>query len=178
MTYIKPEAAPNQSFDPVQTVIQMGWAAAQQQDWLSVNNYLKQLPQSEKGKEKKFVLNQKEWQMAFDLAISMLQKADFQHKWSIIKILPWFGADIIPTLTTLVKDTTTEADVRWFICQTLGNFNNEAVILTLVELLCSTDDQELVEIAGKTLTKIGDDAIEALEGLLNKPQHRLLAVQS
>ncbi len=178
MTDIKPEVS-HKPLNPIQTTLGLGLAAAQQQNWLSVNNYLKELPQtkSQSGKNK-FLLNQQDWQTAFDLAIMMLLEADFQHKWSIVKLLPWFGEDIISTLTTLVKDPTTEGDVRWFICQTLGNFSNGAVILTLVELLDSTNDQELVAIAGKTLTKIGDNAIDALQDLLTKPQHRSLAVQS
>lgn len=179
MTYIKSETAPNQSPNSIQAILQLGLVAAQQQDWLSLNNYLKQLPQTKSRKKaKQFILNQKDWEIASGLAVSMLIDADFQHKWSITKILPLFGENIIPTLTTLVKDTATEADVRWFICQVLGNFNNPAVILTLVELLDSTTDRELITIAGKTLTKIGDDAIDALQELLTKPQHRFLAVQS
>ena len=179
MTYIKSETAPNQSPNSIQAILQSGLAAAQQQDWLSVSNYLKQLPQTKsRNQPKRFILNQKDWKIAFSLALSMLLDADFQHQWSITKILPLFGENIIPTLTTLVKDTTTEADVRWFICQILGNFNNAAVILTLVELLDSTTDRELITIAGKTLTKIGDDAIDALQDLLTRPQHRFLAVQS
>ena len=179
MTYIKPETVTNQSLTSVEKILQQGLAAAQQEDWLLVDNYLKLLPQTtDQNKAKEFVLNQADWQKAFDLAVSMLIKADFQHKWAVAKLLPLFGEKIIPNLTTLVRNSTTPGDVRWFICKILGNFNHPTVILTLVELLDSTTDRELVSIAGKTLTEIGDDAVDTLEDLLSKPQHRLLAVQS
>ena len=179
MTYIKPETAANQLPNSIPEILHLGLAAAQREDWLSLNNYLKQLPQTKsRNRAKRFILKPKEWQTALDLAIKMLIEAEFQHKWSIIKILPFFGEDIIPTLTPLVRDTAIEADVRWFACQALGNFNHPRVILTLVELLESTADPELTAIAGKTLTKIGDNAVDVLEKLLTKPQHRDLAVQS
>ncbi|MEM8830176.1 MAG: HEAT repeat domain-containing protein [Cyanobacteria bacterium P01_G01_bin.19] len=179
MTYIKPEAASNQYLDPVEAILHLGANAAKEENWLSVYNYLQQLPQTKsRKKQKRFVINKEQWQMTFDIALKMLIEADFQHKWSIVKLFPLLGEDIIPNLSSLVKDDKTEADVRWFICQILGNFNCVAVIITLVELIDSADDRELVAIAGKTLTKIGDGAVDALENLLAKPQHRVLAVQS
>ena len=176
MTYIKPETS-NQSPTSVREVLYLGSAAARQQDWLSLNNYLKLLPQTQ-SHTKQFVLNPQDWQTAFKLATLMLIEADFQHKWSITKLFPLFGEEIINPLAAIVKDEATEADVRWFICQILGNFNSEIVIFTLIEVLQQTKDPELIEIAGKTLTKIGNDAIGALEDLLTQPEYRLLAVQS
>ena len=178
MTYIKSETAPNQSLNSVRAILHLGTKAAQRQDWLTLSNYLKQLPQKDGNKAQKFDLNKEDWNTAVNLAILILIEADFTHKWSITKLLPGFGEEIIPFLIALVKDKTVEADVRWFVCQTLGNFSQPEVVLTLVELLDSTTDKELTEIAGKTLTKIGDDAIDALQKLLTQPQHRVLAVQS
>lgn len=179
MTYIKSEATPNQSPHSISEILYLGVAAAQQQDWLSVNNYLKLLPQTKSRKKaKEFVLNGKDWQTAFDLALSSLIKADFQSKWSIAKLLPLFGSNIVSVLIELLQDRTLEIDTRGFICQILGNFSDRRVILALVELLHATSDRELIETAGKNLTKIGDDAIEALSELLNESEYRLLAVQS
>jgi HEAT repeat protein len=180
VTYSKPETVPEQSLTSVQSIIQQVSIAVQQEDWLSVTNYLKLLPQAKnQEQDPEFILDRKDWQTSFDLAIMMLIEADFQHKWAVMKLLPLFGENIIPTLITLVKNPTTAGDVRWFSCQILGEFNNNTtVIFTLVELLNSTTDQELITIVGKTLTKIGNNAINALEQLLAKPQHRWLAVQS
>ena len=179
MTYIKPETVQNQSPSSIKEILDLGLAAAQQQDWVQVNNCLRLLPQTTTDSQTKlFLLGQEEWQIASELALEMLIKADFQHKWEITKLFPLFGENIIPTVTTLVKDETVEADVRWFICQILGQFGNETVVLTLVELLEQTTDSELIAIAGKTLSKIGNSAIDALVDLLAQPKYRFLAVQS
>ena len=179
MTYIKPETFPNQLPTSVKEILNLGLTGAKQKDWLQVINYLRLLPQIKTNSQVKlFLLEQKDWQVAFDLAVTMLIQGDFQHKWEIAKFLPMFGKNIIPALTSLVKDETVEVDVRWFICQVLGEFKSETVVLTLVELLQQTTDEELIAMTGKTLTKIGNDAIGALVKLLGQPEYRFLAVQS
>ena len=179
MTYIKPETALNPSLSSVRAILHLGTKAAQREDWLTLSNYLKQLPQKQNGnKTQEFDLNKDDWNTALNLALSILIKADFTHKWSITKLLPCFGEEIIPISIALVRDETVEADVRWFVCQTLGNFSQPEVVFALVELLDSTTEKELIAIAAKTLTRIGDYAIDALQKLLTQPQHRVLAVQS
>ena len=179
MTYIKPEAVTNQSSDSIKKILHLGLVAAQQQDWLLVSNYLQQLPQTKSPQQgKMLVLNSKDWQLAFEIALAVLIEADFQHKWQISKLLPLFGENILPVLIALVLDEITPGEVRWFICHILGSFHQERVVLTLVELLNSTKDRELIAIAGKTLTKIGNYAIDALQNLLTQTEHRDLAVQS
>ncbi|MGF1589819.1 MAG: HEAT repeat domain-containing protein [Pleurocapsa sp.] len=178
MTYIKPEAVSNQS-SLVKEILAQGSSAARQQNWLEVSNQLKLLPQAENRREATvFLLEPEDWHTAFDLALSMLTQADFQHQWEITKLLPRFGSKIVTPLSILLKDETVEAEVRWFICKILGDFPNQLVILTLVELLQQTTDSELIDIAGKTLIKIGDRAIDALVNLLSQSEHRRLAVQS
>lgn len=172
------KTAPNQSPTNVQSVLNLAVSAVYQQDWLEVYHCLQLLPQTKTARKAEFLLLEEDWQLAFDLALAMLFKGDFQHKWEIIKLLPLFGEKIVPTLTHLLKDETIDVDIRWFICQVLGHFKTQTVILTLVELLQQTTDKELIEIAGKTLTQIGSSAIAALVELLNQPEYRLLAVQS
>lgn len=176
MNYIKLETVPNQLPSSTRKILNLALVAAQQQDWLLVSNCLKLLPQSKK--DKLLLLGQEDWQLAFDLAIAMLTQGDFQHQWEITKLFPQLGQNVIAPLTTIVKDETVEVDVRWFICQILGQFANETVVLTLVELLQQTTDRELIAIAGKTLSKIGNSAVSALGDLLPQPEYRFLAVQS
>lgn len=178
MTYIKPEATSNQS-SFIKAVLEQGFDAAQAENWTEVSNWLKQLPQSttvDRGKQ--LVLEADDWQTAFDLALKMLTESDFQHKWEIAKLFPLFGVRIIPILGRLVLDEALEPETRWFICQILGNFPHQEVVLILVQLLRQTTDRELISVAGKTLTKVGDRAIDALIDLLSQPEYRLLAVQS
>lgn len=174
MAYLKPESSSDQS-SLVTTILEQGTEAALRQDWLEVSHQLKLLPQS---KSKLLLLNAPDWQIAFDLALAMLLQADFQHKWEITKLLPGFGSQSISPLKELVLDEAVDGEVRWFICQVLGNFPQQEVVFTLVELLQQTNDQDLITIAGKTLIKIGDRAIEALVELLSDAEHRLLAVKS
>lgn len=174
MTYLKPESTLNQS-SLVTTILKQGTEAAVRQNWLEVSQQLKRLPQSQ---SKLFQLNDQDWQTAFDLALIMLLQADFQHKWEVTKLLPSFGSKSIFPLKKLLLDEEVDAEVRWFICQVLGNFPEQEVVFILVKLLQQTNDSELITITGKTLIKIGDRAIDALVELLSNPEHRLLAVKS
>ncbi|MGL5077746.1 MAG: HEAT repeat domain-containing protein, partial [Waterburya sp.] len=178
VSQIKSETALNQSPTNVQTILNLALTAAQQQNWLEVYHCLQLLPQTKTERKVEFLLSGADWQLALDLALAMLFKGDFQHKWEIAKLLPLFGQKMIPTLTYLLKNETIKVDIRWFICQILGQFKTQTVVLTLVELLQQTTDQELIAIAGKTLTQIGNSAINALIKLLAQPEYRLLAVQS
>ena len=177
MTYIKPETTPNQS-SLVREILEPAFKARQQQDWQTVSQQLQQLPICKTERSKQFVLLPEDWQSAFDLALAMLFQGDFQHQWTIAKIFPLFGNKIIAPLSAFVKDEELEVEVRWFICQILGNFPQQSVVLTLVQLLQSTTDSELIAIAGKTLIAIGDRAIDSLVELLSQPEHSLLAVKS
>lgn len=174
---IKPESGSNRVYS-VKSILDRGFEAASRQDWTEVSNLLKLLPQKTSSKTKLFDLKPVAWDTAFNLALKMLIVADFQHKWEIAKLLPLFGSKIVVTLCTLVSDETIAAEVRWYVCRILGNFPEQRVVLTLVELLQQTTDPELIAVAGKTLTEIGDRAIDALVDLLSQPEHRRLAVQS
>ncbi|MEL6930696.1 MAG: HEAT repeat domain-containing protein, partial [Cyanobacteria bacterium J06600_6] len=178
MTYIKPEKTPDQS-SLVGEILEQGFKAGQEQDWQAVSQQLEQLPITRiSGGKKKFLLNPPDWQTAFELALNMLMLADFQHQWAIAKIFPRFGSKIIIPLSVLLRDEQVEVEVRWFICQILGSFPQESVVLTLVQLLQSTTENELIAIAGKTLINIGDRAIDSLIDLLSQPEYSLLAVKS
>ena len=177
MTYIKPDNL-SKSF-LVREILQQGFVAGQKQDWLAVSQQLQQLPIAKiDGSTKQFILDADDWQKAFKLALDMLTAGDFQHQWTIAKIFPLFGRKVIAPLSILLKDEQLEVEVRWFICQILGKFPEESVVLILIELLQSTTDNELMAIAGKTLIAIGDRAIDSLVGLLSQPEYTLLAVKS
>jgi HEAT repeat protein len=177
VTYIKPKITANQSLAKV--ILEQALKAAQEQNWLKLSNQLQQLPQSKSDdNSQQLLLNPRDWQTVFDLALEMLIKADFQHKWEITKLFPLLGHQIITPLNILALDETVEAEVRWFICQILGNFPEQSVVLTLVQLLQQSTDNELITIAGKTLIKIGDRAIDALVDLLSEPKYCFLATKS
>jgi HEAT repeat protein len=177
VTYIKPETRANQSLTKL--ILEQALKAAQAQNWLEVSNQLQQLPQSKSDNDsQQLLLNPRDWQTVFDLALEMLIKADFQYKWEITKLFPLLGHQIITPLNILALDETVATEVRWSICQILGNFPEQSVVLTLVQLLQQSTDNELISIAGKTLVKIGDCAIDALVDLLSEPKYCFLATKS
>ncbi|MGL5832801.1 MAG: HEAT repeat domain-containing protein [Waterburya sp.] len=189
MTYIKPETTSNQSslVKVVKVILQEGLEAAKKRDWLEVGNQLKQLPQKKSQSksqgqsdhnQQEFLLPPEDWQIAFNIASKMLMEGDFSDKWEIAKIFPLLGQEIIIPLNALAVDKTIEVEVRWFICQILGNFAQQSVIFTLIQLLQEAQESELIIIAAKTLSKIGDPAIDALVELLSQPEYCLLAVNS
>jgi HEAT repeat protein len=182
VTYIKPETTSNQSSD-LQAILCQGLKATQNQNWSEVSNLLKQLPQKKSDHQsdivqEQFWLDPEDWQTVFNIALEMLIEGDFQHKWEITKTFPLLGSQIINPLNALVIDEMVEAEVRWFICQILGNFAEQSVVFSLVQLLKQSTDSELIIIAGKTLSKIGDRAIDALVELLSKPEYCLLAANA
>jgi HEAT repeat protein len=182
VTYIKPETTSNQS-SAVKVILRQGLEATQNQNWSEVSNQLKQLPQKKSDHQsdiiqEQFWLDPEDWQTVFNIALEMLIEGDFQHKWEITKTFPLLGSQIIDPLNALVIDEKVEAEVRWFICQILGNFAEQSVVFSLVQLLKQSTDSELIIIAGKTLSKIGDRAIDALVELLSKSEYCLLAANA
>ena len=178
MTHITSESESEETTFTSSTINQLldlAIEAVQREDWFEVSQNLKQIPQD---KSKLWLLEEASWHKAFDLAVKMLTEADFQHKWEITKIFPRLGTNIIDPLAFLLLNSYVEVEIRWFICQILGHFNNQRVVVTLVRLLQQTEDEELIAIAGKTLSKIGDGAIDALVKLSTQSQYRLLAIQS
>lgn len=176
MTYITSETAQTTfTLSAINELLDLATEAAQSKDWFEVSHNLKQLPQS---KNKLWLLEKTSWQQVFDLAVNMLTEADFQHKWEITKIFPRLGTDVIDPLVCLVLDDSVEVEIRWFICQILGHFTDQKVVIVLVKLLQQTEDEELIAIAGKTLSKIGNDAIDALVQISAQSQYHLLAIQS
>jgi HEAT repeat protein len=175
VTYIKPES--NQSL--VKAILEQVLKAAQQQNWLEVSDRLKLLLQGELNSSgKHLLLDPEDWQTVFNIALEMLIKADFVDKWEITKLFPLLGDRVVAPLNALALDVTVTAEVRWFICQILGNFPEQSVVLTLVQLLQQSSDNELITIAGKSLIEIGDRAVDALVDLLSQPKYCLLAAKS
>jgi HEAT repeat protein len=172
VTEIKPKTGLNQSTSSITEILDLGVAAAKQKDWLLVIDYLRLLPLTKTN------LADTDWSRTFDLTLEVLAQGDFQQKWEIAKILPLLGKAIIEPLATLLQDETVEVEIRWFICNILGQFADKTVIIALIKLLQQTAETELITIAGETLTKIGTAAIDELVDLLAQPQYRWLAAQS
>ena len=111
-------------------------------------------------------------------ALSQLIEGDFQTRWEAAKRLTAFGPEAIECLTPLLADAELDWEARWFIARTLGEFDHEAALAALVQLLQETTEPELIEIAAEGLSHFGKRGVDALVQLLAKPSHRLTAIQA
>ena len=155
------------------TDIKVNWEQAQAArslgNWASVIQCLQQLILGEEGEQ---LLEQ-----LLDLAIDVLVHGDFHERWEIAKVFPKLGHAIAPLLFIL-EDEDAEEELRWYTARILGEFNQPSVINALVELLKTSESEELTAMAAAALGSIGPSAVAALTELLTESETRLLAVRS
>lgn len=121
-----------------------------------------------------------------DLAIDVLVAGDFQERWDIAKVFPKLGQkayalgvdEVIAPLLEILEDEDAEEELRWYAARILGEFNHPAVINALVELLKSSESEELTAMAAAALGNLGSPAVADLTSLLAQKETRLLAVRS
>lgn len=135
----------------------------------------KVISSSETENQSSFYLETNEaLQQAFDSLFS----GDFQQRWDVAKILPQFGAIAIKPLQKILLDENEELEIRWFALKILGEFQDVEIILTLVNLLETTEEEELISLASHTFAKQGKQAIEALSNFLMSSSHKFLATKA
>lgn len=113
-----------------------------------------------------------------ELALSALEAGDFQQRWDISKIFTYLGNMAIPALVAILEDDAAEDELRWYAVRILGELKQTEVIPSLVELIQSSDNEELRGMAAVTLGQLGNTAILALTELLAHDDTRLLATQT
>ncbi len=151
--------------------------AAQQENWSLLNQHLQQLPLSKNGKSLQ-PLQELDCQQVLHLALQVIEAGDFQEKWDAAKMFPKLGKRSIAPLIAIIEDEEADLDVRWFASRILGEFDDPLVVISLVELLESAEDEDLAEMAAQALSHIGSSAITALSGLLTEEESKYLAVQA
>ncbi|MEC4892200.1 MAG: HEAT repeat domain-containing protein [Oscillatoria sp. PMC 1051.18] len=169
-------------------ILKQARTAAEQENWLEVCNYLRRLPLGKK-ENSTGELSELAIADAIELAIQVLHQGDFQQRWDIAKLLPKLGEGVVAPLLTILEDEQEDSEVRWFAGRTLGEYDDPAVVISLVKLLQNPDtDEELAAMAAQALGNLGTSAIEELSKLLLpklaidaplvEEQTRLLAVQA
>ncbi|BAY14263.1 HEAT repeat-containing PBS lyase [Nostoc sp. HK-01] len=138
-------------------------------DWSSLIQYLQQLILVDDEQHSEYLL---------ELALSILEMGDFQQRWDISKVLLRLGNIAISPLISILEDEDTEEELRWYAARTLGEFQHPEAIAPLVELLKTSEDEELKAIAATALGQMGSLAITELSQLLKQDDTRLLAVRS
>ena len=152
-------------------LLKQAQAARSLGNWSSVIQCLQQLILGEEGEQGE------QGEQLLDLAIDVLVYGDFQERWEIAKVFPKLGHAIAPLLEIL-EDEDAEEEVRWYAARILGEFNQPSVINALVELLKTSESEELTAMAAAALGSIGSSAVAALAELLAESETRLLAVRS
>lgn len=124
------------------------------------------------------ILEEGEQEELLDLAIDVLVAGDFHERWEIAKIFPKLGQDAIAPMLEILEDEDAEAELRWYAARILGEFNHPAVINALIELLKTSENEELTAMAAAALGDLGSAAVADLTQLLAQEETRLLAVRS
>lgn len=158
-------------------LLEQATAATQQGNWSSVSQYLQQLLLRPTSQSLSLTTGD-DLQQALDLALMVLANGDFQTRWDVAKVLPKFGTLAIDPLIEIVEDEDADLEQRWFAGRTLGAFPTPKVIMTLVNLLHNSEDEELAAIAATALTHVGQPAVDALTHVLTEPDSRYLAVRA
>ncbi|MDJ0617671.1 MAG: HEAT repeat domain-containing protein [Calothrix sp. MO_192.B10] len=142
--------------------------ATQQGNWRVVNQCLQQVSWD----------TAVEFEQVLHSSLQVLSYGDFRERWEVAKIIPKLGEPVIKPLLLIIEDEAADVEVRWFAVRILGEFNEPQVILSLVNLVQSTEEEDLSIAATAALSNIGNDAIVALSELLKDEKSRLLAVKS
>jgi len=144
--------------------------AAVQENWSLLNQCLEHLLQSKS-------LVASNHQQILNWALEILTWGDFQDRWDVAKFFPGFGKQAIAPLINILQDEEADEELRWFAGRILGEFNDSAVISALVDLLKSSESEELSVMATTALANQGNSAITALTDLLKQEEWRLLGVR-
>ncbi len=160
------------------TVLEQATTAAQQGNWSLLNQYLQQLPLGKNADAESVPLSDTDLEQVLNLALDVLHGGDFQERWEVAKMFPKLGEIAIAPLIDVLEDDEVDLEVRWFAARILGEFNYPSVITTLVDLLKTSEDEELTAMAAEALSGFGKSAVEVLTSLLAEPQTRLLATRS
>lgn len=155
-----------------QEILEHAEIAANYQDWERLGHDLQQLLSAEEfdPHDRSIVL--------LKLAMQVLESGSFQERWEIAKLFPSFGTDAIAALIELLNDEDAEPEAQWFAVRILGNFNHPRVIEALIELLKTSQSEDLNSMAVSVLANLGKPAITMLETLLRNDATRLLATQA
>ncbi len=161
-------------------VLEQATNAAQQANWSLVNHYLQQLLGGDNrgaasGKSELLKVAGSE---LLAWAVEVLEAGDFQERWEVAKLFPSLGTEAIAPLIAILRDEDAEEELRWFAARILGQFDRPDCIEALVEVLQTSESEELSAMSAQALTGIGASAIAALTELLAREEWRLLAARS
>jgi HEAT repeat protein len=110
--------------------------------------------------------------------LGVLETGDFRDRWEVSKVFPLFGERAIAPLIERLQNDEIELEVRWFIARMLADLHHPYALDALIQLLMTTPDAELRDIAATALANFGTAAIAPLTQFLSEPHARTLAIKA
>ena len=96
----------------------------------------------------------------------------------MVKAFSAFEEDAVEPLTALLNDSETDEELAWFLVKILGQFQTPEAILALVNLLDSSQPDDLSAIAAQMLAGMGPQVLGSLAPLLEDPARQLQGVRA
>lgn len=152
--------------------------AALRADWEQLSQDLQQLLSSEELARETAFSEPNTAIVLLDLAMQVLEFGRFQQRWEIAKLFPNFGIDALEPLIELLKDEEADPEAQWFTIRILGSFNHPRVVETLIELLKTSQSEELNAMTVSVLASLGSTAVAVIEELLENSSTRLFGTQA
>jgi HEAT repeat protein len=102
--------------------------------------------------------------------LQALEWGDFQVRWDVSKLLPKLGNAVIEPLLNRLNDTLndptdSDEELQWFIVRTLGAWEDDGVMLALLEVLRS-GNPDVQSMAATVLAQYGDRSLTVLKSML------------
>jgi len=112
---------------------------------------------------------------ALAAALERLQTEDFAHRWDAAKVIQRYGEIAIAPLLNLLQENDDD-ELCWFIIRALGDSAHPQAIQALMQLLQSTDAEDVRQAAAVALAQHPDEVLPLLESLLTDEQGRSHAI--
>ncbi|MCW6037365.1 HEAT repeat domain-containing protein [Spirulina subsalsa FACHB-351] len=122
--------------------------------------------------------NSSEKQQVLEVLLEILDQGDFHSRWDVVKLLPHWGVEALPSLMAILESDPEDPEKQWFVTRILGSFPHPPVIQSLIHCLHHSPHEDVVSSAAAALATMGEAAVVALGELLEEPESRLLAVRS
>lgn len=157
-------------------ILEQAKTAATLQDWGRLSQDLQQILTNEE--QSQLFCDPNTSAVLLDLAMQVLEWGNFQDRWEIAKLFANFGIDAIAPLIDFLNDEDADPEAQWFAVRILGSFAHPRVIEALIELLKTSQSEDLNSMAVSVLASMGKAAVSMLETLLVEDSTRLFAVQA
>ncbi|MBE9009157.1 HEAT repeat domain-containing protein [Pseudanabaenaceae cyanobacterium LEGE 13415] len=159
-------------------ILEQARTSATLQDWARLCQDLQQIFTTDDRAKTALFSEPNTSVILLDLAMQVIEFGSFQDRWDVAKLFPNIGIEAIAPLINLLNDEDADPEAKWFAVRILGSFNHPRVIEALIELLKTSQSEDLNAMAVSILASMGKTAVSMIEALLAQDSTRLFAVQA